>query len=109
MAQGASDSGRTMAGNQGLELTMSSSRNSLAFFCRDMPEEIHKANSAKNGTGSKRSNVAEVNFPVDTAFSTLRISAERERDFKIAAMSVISRIHATLRTGFTGHVCERTI
>src|SRR5260370_38361693 len=97
-----------MAGNQGLELTGSSSRNSLAFFCRDMPEETHRANSAKNGTGSKGSNVAEVNFPVTAAFNTARISAERERDFRIATRSVISRIHTALRARCTGEVSSPT-
>src|SRR5258708_31416252 len=97
-----------MAGNQGLELTKSRSRNSLAFFCRDMPEETHNANSAKNGTGSKGSNVAEVNFPVTAAFNTPRISSKRVRDFRIATRSVISRIHTTLRPRFTQEVSKPT-
>src|SRR6266568_4491580 len=97
-----------MAGNQGLEFTRPNSTNSLAFFCRDMPEETHKANSAKNGTGSQRSNVAEVNFPVSAAFNTPRISAERECDFRIATTSVISRIHTALCARFTEGVSRPT-
>src|SRR6266446_1559690 len=84
------------------------SRDRLAFFCIDMPEETHRAISAKNGTGSKGSNVADVNFPVTAAFNTPRISAKRERDFRIATRSVISRIHTALRARFTQEVSRPT-
>lgn len=79
------------------ETTGSRWKKSFAFFCRDNPDDIHRANSAKNGTGSKRLNVADVNSPLHIALINLLISAVRLRDLTMATKSVISRIHAALQ------------
>src|ERR1035438_4736024 len=79
-----------------------SRRNSLAFFCRDRPDATNKASSAKNGTGSEKRNVAQVNLRRRRAFHKRSSSARRSRDLRIATTSVISRIHAASRNGCAG-------
>lgn len=55
----------------------SNCRKFLAFFCRERPEETQKATSAKNGIGSNRVKVAEVNFVLRIASTSRLISAAR--------------------------------